>query len=111
MTSATSGFTTVGAAYQTTCIQYCRIATVCGSSPLVDYRIFSIHFFNDTYIVEVRNMFDMLSVSRPVRIYLPTANTVSARPTSTVASGHNNSDSRTKITVKLLSLNVNNQEY
>ena len=56
-------------------------------------------FFDDTNIVEVRNIYDALSDSRPVRIDLHTANIDSTVPSLTVASGCNNGDSRTKTTV------------
>ena len=60
VTSATSGFTTVTAAYQTTCTQYYRIATVCGSVPLVDYRIFPINFLTTHTMLRCENIFDVL---------------------------------------------------
>ena len=108
VTSATSGFTTVAAAYQTICKQYYRIATVCVFAPLVAQRIFPIHFLTTQTLLRCGTLL-MLSDSLPVRIDISITNpSGSALPISTVASGHNSSDRRTK-TTKSLSTTIDHQ--
>ena len=107
VTSATSGLTTVAAAYQTTCTQYYRIATMCGSASLVDCQFFSIHFWRHRHCWGVEHFWCAVWLATCAHRLTNSHYSGSALPTATVASGHNNSDSRTKKTVKLVSMNFN----